>query len=129
MVVHMGGCIKLPAPTPPDLLTNIVGNYKVTAFTIISTLPFPTAGISSGSAVITRNGSAMNTVKMAVSYVINNAGVETKLAQTKTIELRQSGSSFDLYDGTTKIGTLTGAVITVSQYSFSGFVVDFTATK
>jgi hypothetical protein len=129
IVVNVGGCIKIPVPTPPDLVTSILGTYKVTTFTIISTQPFPTAGVSSGSVILTRNGTALDTVTFAVSYKINNAGVETRLAQTRTIALRQLGDSFDLYEGTTKIGTLMGSVITVSKYAFSGFTVDFTAAK
>lgn len=129
VIVWLGGCIKLPTPTPPDLVTGVEGTYDVTTFVITSTTPFPTAGVSSGRAIITRNATALDTVKLAVSYTITNAGIETKLAQTKTIELRPSGSSFDLYDGKTKIGTLVDAVLTVTKYSFNGFIVDFTAIK
>ncbi|AUD03718.1 hypothetical protein [Spirosoma pollinicola] len=117
------------ADTAPDLAATVVGTYTLSSFSTTGTQPIAITDVTSGTAVATRNGNALTNVVFAINFVGKAAGVEAKLSQSQPIELTQSGSNIDLYSGTTKVGTYSNKVITVSNYNVSGFTVNFTATK
>jgi|GEM_PF-6011338 len=129
ILVTIASCKKSETEAQPDLAASVIGTYGLSSINVTGTAPIPVTGVSSGTAVATRNGSALDQVNFAVTYTVNSSGVNANFSQNQTVDLKQSGSNIDLYTGTTKFGTYASGVITVSGYSISGLTVDFTATK
>lgn len=115
--------------TAPDLAARVIGTYTLSSFSTTGAQPVAITDVTSGTAMATRNGNALTNVVFTTNFVGKAAGVEAKLSQSQPIELTQSGSNIDLYSGTTKVGTFSNNVITVSNYSVSGFTVNFTVKK
>lgn len=128
-LVTLASCKKSESETQPDLAASVIGTYGLSSINVTGTTPIPITGVTSGTAVATRNGSALDQVNFAVTYTVNSSGVNANFSQNQTVDLKQTASAIDLYTGTTKFGTYASGVITVSGYSISGLTVDFTATK
>ncbi|MBD2756464.1 hypothetical protein [Spirosoma validum] len=125
--MYVVGCKKSETTTPPDLAANLVGTYRVTAIGgLPANLPAtPTAA----SVVVARNGSALDQVQITAAYSITSAVGGQSITDSKTINLQQSGTNVDLYDGTTKVGYWSNNTINATDYPFLTAKISFTASK
>ncbi|MVM40069.1 hypothetical protein GO730_24680 [Spirosoma sp. HMF3257] len=121
------GCKKTESVPDPDMASRVAGRYAVTAVTIGSGSQ-PTT-VTGGTVIVVRNGVALDRIDLTLSYATAGTSGSSTFSETKTISLQQSGNAIDLYSGTTKVGTWTTALLTITNYPFNSSTVSFTAAK
>jgi hypothetical protein len=127
LLFFVSGCKKTESVPDPDMASRVSGRYAVTAVTIGgSSQPIT---ITNGNIIMVRNGVALDKVDLTLSYATAGSSGSSTFSETKTISLQQSGSAIDLYSGTTKVGSWTTALLTITSYPFNNSTVSLTATK
>lgn len=121
------GCKKTESVPDPDMASRVAGRYAVTAVTIGSSSQ-PTT-VTGGTVIVVRNGVALDRIDLTLSYATAGTSGSSTFSETKTISLQQAGNAIDLYSGTTKVGTWTTALLTITNYPFNSSTVSFTAAK
>ena len=127
--VYVVGCKKSESTPAPDLATQMVGTYKVSSIGIPSLPSSVTADPANASVVVERSGTALDQVNITSSYSYTFTNSLQILKETKLINLQQSGSNVDLYNGTSKVGTWSNNTITATNYPFSTGTINYTASK
>lgn len=125
----LASCKKSETETQPDLAAKVLGTYTLSSINVTGTTPIPITGVNSGTAVATRNGSALDQVNFAVTYTVTSPSYNGNFSQNQTVDLKAAGNDVDLYEGTTKFGTYSANTITVKDYSVTGITVSFVAKK
>ncbi|QDK83185.1 hypothetical protein EXU85_33115 [Spirosoma sp. KCTC 42546] len=127
IICLLAGCKKTETVPDPDMASRVSGRYAVTTITITGNSQPIT--VVNGTVIMVRNGVALDTVDLTLSYATASTSGSSTFSETKTITLQQSGNAIDLYSGTTKVGSWTTALLTVTNYPFNNTTVSFTAAK
>lgn len=127
LICFLAGCKKTETAPDPDMASRVSGRYAVTTVTITGNSQPIT--VVNGTVIMVRNGVALDTVDLTLSYATASTSGSSTFSETKTITLQQSGNAIDLYSGTTKVGSWTTALLTITNYPFNNTTVSFTATK
>lgn len=126
-LIVAGGCKKTTTTEPdPDLANAVTGIYSVSAVSVAgSTQPLT----GSGSLYLVRNGTSVDKADLTLTYATAGSTGSSTFSETKTLSLQRSGSTIDLYNGTTKVGNWTSTLLTITSYPFNNSTISFTATK
>ena len=117
-VSALSACKKDPDPEA-DAASKVAGTYQMTSVTqngVAVSLPLSQSGVTlSGIVVATRKEA--NTVTIALTLKQTGQADQTGGGD---LTLAKSGNSYDLMDGTTKVGTADGTNLTLSVSDGSG---------
>ena len=125
-LVFVIGCKKTTTTTDPDpdIAAKVSGRYTITALTTTQ----PVTGYS-GTVFIVRNGTTIDVVDLTLSYSTAGSSGGSSFTETRTLTLKATSNTADLYNGTNKVGTWTATQLTLTDYPFSNGTVSVTATK
>lgn len=123
------GCKKsTPTEPDPDVAGKVSGRYTFSTVTTSSSGSQPIT-VSNGTIIILRNGTALETVDLTLSYATVGSSGSSSFTETKTLTLKAAGDAVDLYNGAAKVGTWTATQLTFISYPFNNSSVNLTATK
>ncbi|GAB3941838.1 hypothetical protein GCM10028805_05640 [Spirosoma harenae] len=108
-------------------MANVVsGAYDVTTVTIAGSSQPQTV---SGTVVIVQDGTALDKVTLTLTYRTAGSSGSSTFSESKPITLQRSGSSIDLYNTNTKVGSWAASTVTLTNYPFNSSTISLTATK
>lgn len=115
-VLAFAACKKDNDPTPADPATAVSGNYTLSSFYSITegdTLNFPTLPASYQGVAVSGTLSATKSTSNFVNMVLTLSATGSTIGTLPldSVEVRQTGTTYDLYLGGTSLGTADGNTI------------------